>query len=81
MNNGNSRDSKLKDMFGRLKKPFGKKSSDIGEIKGPTDVKHEVHVKLNKSTGQLEGIPDSWTAVIERLLGYTNENDVKISDH
>ena len=61
----------------RVKKLFRKnKSSGDGPsvISRPTSVTHNFHVKKNKNTGALEGLPAGWIAIINQQLTLVQSN-------
>ena len=42
--------------------------NDIKDISGPLDVSRGIHVVLNKNTGTIEGLPESWLKMINSQL-------------
>ncbi|KAL6057894.1 signal transducing kinase of the PAK [Balamuthia mandrillaris] len=52
----------------KKRKKKGEEEPLIGKtISGPTDFKREMHIGFNPVTGQFEGIPDEWKAMIGEL--------------
>ncbi|KAF4533256.1 hypothetical protein B566_EDAN005172 [Ephemera danica] len=56
---------------------FKKKAPAEGpsQIGHPTNVHHEFHVSKNKETGQLEGLPDSWTRFMNTQISKAEQNE------
>ncbi|XP_015904799.1 serine/threonine-protein kinase PAK 1 isoform X2 [Parasteatoda tepidariorum] len=52
----------------RSSKKSGKKEQAPSEIGIPFSVKHNIHVKFNENTGEVEGLPEPWL----RLLQHAN---------
>lgn len=52
-------------MFSKKNKTPVEGPSQIGF---PTNVHHEFHVSKNKETGKLEGLPDSWTRLMNTQI-------------
>lgn len=54
--------------IGGKKRPSGSSSSDNApamNIGPPTAVKHNFHVGFNQETGDFEGLPPAWTALLQ----------------
>ncbi|XP_011189626.1 serine/threonine-protein kinase PAK 2 [Zeugodacus cucurbitae] len=54
--------------FTSLKGWFGRKKEPISEIGNPTNFQRHYHVSRNEETGHLEGLPASWTRLMNAQI-------------
>ncbi|XP_058059417.1 serine/threonine-protein kinase pak-1 [Anopheles bellator] len=63
----------IKNIFGRSRTKDSERHK-ISEIGLPTNVVHGMHVSKNQQTGHLEGLPKSWSRMVDALITVDEQN-------